>query len=182
MKPYLFGAAALVTLLALLLIPVSITQVSAVTPTPTSVIYNRSDLLSKLAAKPYTITNMNLNYGSPGDLGADGGSYFLTFQNIWSDTGARSFILGWLLVLLVIGTLINIIRRSHGKEMKQMSDFYIQPTRLRNFSPVDLVRQSRAARAAQRLYHYQRTPITGLGPSQLQRLNSVARYKSRRRR
>jgi len=134
MKPYLFGAAGLFTLLALLLIPLSITQVDAVTPTPTQVTYSRSDLLSKLAAKPYTITDMNLNWGSPGDLGADGGSWFLTFENIWSDTGGRLFFLGWLLVLVVIATIINIIRRSHGKEMKQMSEFYIKPTRITRFS------------------------------------------------
>lgn len=181
MKPYLFAAATLATLLALLLIPLSVTQVSAVTPTPTSVTYSKSDLLSKLAAKPYTITNMNLNYGSPGELGADGGSWFLTFQNILSDTGARLFVLGWLLVLVVVATLINVLRRSHGKEMKQMSEFYIQPTRLTRFSPVDIFRQARSARAAQRLYHYGRTPTTNLSASRLMQLNRTARYRKFRR-
>jgi len=181
MKPYVYGAATVLTLLGLMLIPLSVTQVSALTPTPTQVTYSKSDLLSKLAAKPYTITDMNLNYGSPGDLGADGGSWFLTFQNIWSDTNALSFILGWLLVLVVVATLINVLRRSHGKEMKQMGEFYIQPTRLSRFSPVDVFRQARSARAAQRLYHYRRTPVTNLSAGQLGQLQRTARYKRLRR-
>lgn len=123
-----YAAITLLLLFTLAVLPGQ--QVNATTPTPTQVMYNRSDLLAKLAPKSYTINSMNLNYGSPADVGAQGGSWFLTVQNILSDSGARVFILGWFFVLVVLGTLLNMIRKMRGKDMKPMGTPYIQPTRL----------------------------------------------------
>lgn len=92
----------------LLFLPTSAAQAATPTPFPTPTpepMYSRTDLLAKIAAKPYHITPMfeDLDMMTKvSDTTLDGTSWGLTFLSILNDVGVQTFFIGILLLLILV--------------------------------------------------------------------------------
>jgi hypothetical protein len=87
------------------------------TPTPTEQMYSRSSLLSGLHVKDYQI----IQVPTPIDTGQiintvvdEGGSYYLTFDDIFRRTGAMPLLIGGIVLLFIVFVIMSFIIKRTG--------------------------------------------------------------------
>lgn len=108
--------------LTILIFPTSIAQATTPTPVPTSEpMYSRTDLLAKIAPKPYSITPMFEDLDmitKVTDTTLDGTSWGLTFISILNAAGVQTFLIGLVILLMLVFWLRKtLVEKMNKREM-----------------------------------------------------------------
>lgn len=125
MKKYLLATMLLAQVVGLLFLTAGESRAQGPLSTPTQEYYNRTDLLTKIAPKSFTIqpwpVALNTGQGIE-DTIAEGGSWFLTFNNLFIVTGAAGHLAFWIIVFFVAFLLTTWIIKRTGNSRTALKE------------------------------------------------------------